>query len=256
MADAEKKPSLLNDHYARRFMDSHGLSVFSRLKHLDASHMCSIVRAKLIDDQLKKILSGDQSTQVVVLGAGFDTKAFRLGGGTWIEIDDPAIIKIKNQELPVSSCTNPLARMAVDFSRDELALALQEICTEKKTVFIIEGVFMYLDESEIKNTLGLLKARFPEHDLLVDLMNEHFIKQYMGKYLRAIGEFNCSFKFHHQNPRGLLKELGYKDLLTASIFDHASELGQFWAPRFLLRILRPKLLSGYTVNWMRQDLCE
>jgi hypothetical protein len=44
---------------------------------------------------------------VVVIGAGFDTRAFRLCGGRWVELDEPALITLKEAHLPARTFTHP-----------------------------------------------------------------------------------------------------------------------------------------------------
>jgi O-methyltransferase involved in polyketide biosynthesis len=43
----------------------------------------------IIDDLLREELVANPNLTVVIIGAGFDTRAFRLQGGTWIELDEP-----------------------------------------------------------------------------------------------------------------------------------------------------------------------
>ena len=55
----------------------------------------------------------------MIICAGFDTRAFRLPGGCWVELDEPALLAPKEAELPARSAPNPRTRVAIEsaFSR-------------------------------------------------------------------------------------------------------------------------------------------
>lgn len=250
MLDADSRNSLLHDHFAHRFMDDHGLKVFSLFKHLNKPNMVSTVRARIIDDHLRKLLAEHKDTQIVLLGAGFDSRAFRIAGGNWLEIDEPAIIAKKNKYLPTSMCPNTLKRIPVDFSNSELNKALGCLDVTKKTLFIVEGVLMYLNEHEIHGMVKQLKHHMREHDLIVDFMNAHFIKRYMKDFLREISRFGCSFSFYHENPSALFKDHGYRTKSVTNIVDRALDLKKIFAPRFLVNAIYPHVIDGYSVNWL------
>ena len=77
-------------------------------------------RTRIIDDWLRDRLLADAELPVIILGAGFDARAFRMPGGQWFELDHPALIALKDEVLPAERAPNPLRRIAVDFAAGRL----------------------------------------------------------------------------------------------------------------------------------------
>ena len=89
-----------------------------------------------------------------MIGAGFDSRAYRIAGGDWLEIDEAAVIDHKNRYLPVDECPNPLKRVAINFAEESLFDVLREHGSPQEYLYIIEGVFMYLEVEEIESLLA------------------------------------------------------------------------------------------------------
>lgn len=106
------------------------------------------------------------TTQVVNLGAGFDTLALRLHARfpqvNFIEIDHPATSGAKANALAErASDASNLHMLAVDFTRQTLEATLGGFSgfeADRPTLYICEGVMAYLTVAEITEMLGILIA--------------------------------------------------------------------------------------------------
>ena len=98
--DAASPAPVLGDHLAARFMTPEAWATFEPFRPLAAPNASNVVRARIIDDLLRTTLQARPDAGVVIIGAGFDTRAFRLPGGRWVELDEPAVIALKDAELP------------------------------------------------------------------------------------------------------------------------------------------------------------
>jgi methyltransferase (TIGR00027 family) len=100
--------------------------------------------------------------QVMILGAGFDTRAFRMPALALCqlyEVDHPATQSVKRErsrDLPLSAAG--LHYVACDFRHTRPLPALLEAGFDPRApcVCIWEGVTMYLDEPSVRNTLAEL----------------------------------------------------------------------------------------------------
>ncbi len=99
--------------------------------------------------------------QVVVLGAGFDTRAYRFAAlmpeVRFFEMDLPATIARK-EEMAKSAFQNlpsTLSYVAIDFNRETIGDALKKVEYREDllTLFIWEGVTYYIDAAAVKGTL-------------------------------------------------------------------------------------------------------
>jgi len=110
-ADATGPRPIANDTYAERFMDDTARAVADRFRSLTRPAATFPVRHRIIDDLLRAELDRDPNLRVVVVGCGFDTRAFRLAGGRWLEFDEPELIVTKEARLPASEAPNELVRV-------------------------------------------------------------------------------------------------------------------------------------------------
>ena len=105
-------------------------------------------------------------TQVVVLGAGFDTICARLLAQypalCCIEVDHPATQRSKLQALGGNAPAQPgLHWLALDLARQDLGQALASCAAfdpKQPTLFIAEGLLMYLTEVQVAGLLRQLSA--------------------------------------------------------------------------------------------------
>lgn len=255
MDDAERTPSLCNDRYARRFMGDEGLRIFEAFRSEKLPNISNIVRCRIIDEFLEREIAAQPATSVITIGAGFDTRPYRLQGGEWYEIDEPQLIGYKDQKLPVGESPNPLRRYAVDFASGSLGERLREVPAQGQVVVVIEGVFMYLEPDAIAATLRVLRERFPRHVLLCDLMSRGFFQGFVARGFHAkIVALGARFTERPVDPAAIFIEHGYRQTDEVPMFRRAWELGVLWQrariPGFVARIMlgRARELSGFGVR--------
>jgi len=121
-----------------------------------------VARERYIDDFLKACL-GKGLDQVVILGAGFDTRAYRIAGiekTQVFEIDHPATQAVKIEKL--KQVINPLPSyvtfLPVDFDTQSLdeRLFANGYNEQGKTLFIWQGVTYFLTSQGVDNTLAFI----------------------------------------------------------------------------------------------------
>lgn len=103
--------------------------------------------------------------QVVIVGAGLDARAYRLpalADATVYEIDHPATQGLKRRRTrDLRPLPERLVHVAVDFAHDSLddALARAGHDPHRPTLFLWEGVTMYLPRPAVRATLDVLRER-------------------------------------------------------------------------------------------------
>jgi O-methyltransferase involved in polyketide biosynthesis len=106
MLDAERPDPVVGDTYARHFMTDDALRMLELFKDEHRPNRSNVVHHRIIDDQIRSRLAADPDRLVVLVGAGFDGRAYRLTGGRWVEVDEPAIIEFK-EERPTGGAVPP-----------------------------------------------------------------------------------------------------------------------------------------------------
>jgi len=254
MMDAESPHSILGDHYAKRFMDEEGLKTFEAFKGFTAPNASNTARHKIIDDLLRDFISKNEDPLILIIGAGFDSRAYRLAGGTWIELDEPPLIQYKNEKLPSSECQNNLTRIPINFATESLLEKLQAIPKHKSVVVVIEGVLMYLSESTINSLLDTLISVFPKHELYCDLMSAKFFRKFSYKIHEKINSLGASFSLLSEDPKTLFTAKGYIFKEKTSTVRKAVEWGTLKMPLFFLRWFFPTLLDGYSIHVFEKNI--
>ena len=120
-----------------------------------------MARKRYIDDKVAE--AADRVEAVVNLGAGFDTRAFRLEAladvPVW-EVDQPQNNDAKRSRLEKLFTEFPphVTLVPIDFDHEDLASVLASLGyrLDKKTFFIWEGVTQYLTEDGIRATFDFL----------------------------------------------------------------------------------------------------
>jgi methyltransferase (TIGR00027 family) len=139
-----------------------------------------LVRKRFIDEKL--LGSAGQVAAIVDLGAGLDTRVYRLAElasvPAW-EVDQPENIAAKRAALESALGALPahVTLVPVDFDREILgdALAHHGYVTGAVTFFILEAVTQYLTEAGIESVFGFLATAAPGSRLAFTYVTKDFI---------------------------------------------------------------------------------
>ena len=245
--DASQSKPVCEDTFAKVFMNEEAQNVWREFKDYLRPNMSNASRHAMIDSQLRDALSIAPHAQVAVVGAGFDTRAFRIKGGKWIELDEPAIIRYKESKLPASEAPNPLTRIAVEFNKDLLTEKLSAYATQATTHIIIEGVFMYLRHEERERLIQDLQKIFPKHIVYCDLMRHTFFERYSKPVHEKIVALGTTFTDLSDQPETLFLSNGYTMASCLSIPLYAAQHGNIGIPSFMVRYFLRTLRDGYRI---------
>src|ERR1044072_8941326 len=89
MQDAHSQRSVCGDRYAEAFMNDDGREILEAFQDETSPNASTVARHRIIDDFLRQELLASPGLGVVLIGAGFDTRAFRLTGGSWGGLAQP-----------------------------------------------------------------------------------------------------------------------------------------------------------------------
>lgn len=247
MQDAEREQPVCGDTYARAFMNEQGLQILEMFKDETRPNTSNVGRHRIIDDLLRQELAANPNLTVVIIGAGFDTRAFRLDGGTWVELDEPQVITYKEERLPASSSDNELHRIPIDFANDSLEQKLASFAGRDPVTVVIEGVLMYLEEAAIDQLLQTLRRLFPQHRLICDLMTRAFFENAASTIHEKLTGMGATFKFAVDNPEEVFTRNGYRQVETIPIVEKSVLLEAGEIPPEVWQTVQPTLPQGYSI---------
>jgi methyltransferase (TIGR00027 family) len=164
------------DHAAVRAL---GLDYDEAMKDVEvvSTVRMMLIRTRFIDEALERAVSGG-ARHVVVLGAGFDSHAYRcqelLEHVRVFEVDRPATQVLKRQRVTETLGGPPgnLTYVPFDFQHDDLAdvLGRHGHDPSQRTFFIMEGVTMYVPEDGVRATLRYVAGHPPGSAIVFDFM--------------------------------------------------------------------------------------
>jgi len=151
----------------------------------------AIARTRLIDDLLEEF--APWVDQIVILGAGFDTRPYRLrclSTRRVFEVDHSDTQKAKRSGLAqvLDSETSGVAFVPVDFETDDLAEVLlgAGFSSEQTTLFLWEGVTQYLSAEAVTATLRVIRhLSRPKSFLLFTYVDESVITDGLANFPEA-----------------------------------------------------------------------
>ena len=167
-----------------------------------------IARTAYFDNLFVNALN-ENIPQIVLLGAGYDTRAYRfakLNNGTKIiELDAPTTQNQKKKCLGKSKIeiSSDVVFNSIDFNRESLKIVLEKAGYDnnKKTLFLWEGVSYYLDPESVDATLELVRnyshnESIIAFDYIISVPTEKLHNYYGAK------ELVQSMAKRHPNERG------------------------------------------------------
>jgi methyltransferase (TIGR00027 family) len=188
------------------------------------------VRTRFIDEALERAVRGCAS-QVIILGAGFDSHAYRcqelLANVRVFEVDRPATQAYKKQRVQVAIGAPPanLTYVPIDFQHEDLAdvLARHGHDQSQRTFFIMEGVTMYVPEEGVRATLRYVGGHPAGSAIVFDFMYRPMVemlknidwarvpdafKPYVQRFLDLIKDEPWVFGIPVGGERTFLNEVG------------------------------------------------
>ena len=179
-ASAREKP-LVSDPWAKELAGEDGEAIAKKVDlYLRDRELWIAVRTAYLDEQVVQ----SPYRQIVILGAGLDTRAARLAkaGVRFFEVDQPASQKVKRERLasldgyPMDAATY----VTCDFEKDDFLdrLAASGFVADQPATILWEGVTVYLHEAAVRATLRrIAQGCHPQTTLLFDYFTKDFVER-------------------------------------------------------------------------------
>jgi len=179
------------------------------------------VRTRFVDDALLAALADPGTTQVVMLGAGLDTRPYRLpvpAGVDWYELDRPEPLAHKASVLAAAGARPGCRRhdVAADLTGDWLApLRAAGLAADRRTAWVAEGLLFYLAGPDVAKLLATAaSAAAPGSTLIADIFGATGLaRPELDAYRRHAKAAGTPPPFGHDDPAALLSEAGWEPTL-------------------------------------------
>lgn len=151
------------------------------LAEKDAAMRSGVIARTIVLDRLTNAyLAAHPGAVVINLACGLDTRCYRIKGYThWYDLDLPETIAVRKKLLPESAAVTQLAMSAMDDWGSRIAE------TDAPALVIIEGLTMYLSESDVQRIFAVIAARFTRATVLVETMNPMVVRRFKEKSIEG-----------------------------------------------------------------------
>jgi methyltransferase (TIGR00027 family) len=216
---------ICNDPLARRLTDPlfyYLIKIFANYgeRRTHGALTFIVCRQRYIDDYLRKCLSKTTS-QVVILGAGLDSRAYRdtATAVRFFEIDHPATQagKIRKLKGIIGKIPPNITFVPVDFESETLDKLLTfGFNRTAKTVFIWEGVTPYLTLQGIDATLAWISTNAASGSSIVfDYKHSSSSKpSFLGSLMSRISGEARTFEIQKESIDRFLKDRGFYNIVN------------------------------------------
>lgn len=147
-----------------------------------AMHSGVIARTLVLDKLTSAYLAQHPGAVVVNIACGLDTRCYRMAGYShWYNLDLPETIAVRQKLLPETGTISQVAMSAME----DWGGCIAE--TDAPVLVIIEGLTMYLTESDVKQIFAVIAARFAHATVLVETMAPLVVKRFKEKSIEGSG---------------------------------------------------------------------
>ena len=156
------------------------------------ARLAGVARTRLIDDVVRECLELGFD-QIVILGVGFDSRAYRLPGLEKVrvfEVDHPSTLTERRSRLarvPIAPARD-VVDVPTDFDQSDVGDVLKEAGLDpgRPTLFILEGVTNYLTAEGVDTLLRVVNSVAPGTRLIFTYVQRNAIEnpdRYAGTWL-------------------------------------------------------------------------
>jgi methyltransferase (TIGR00027 family) len=224
--ETDRPDRLYADPHARALALGAGFDLLSELESASASRpspypadvtrQFNAVRTRFFDDHLLAVTADPGVRQVVLLGAGMDSRASRLDwpeGLDLYEIDRPAVLAAKQRVLDAIEAPPRCARHTVPAALDagwEDGLLAAGYLPDRRSIWLLEGILYYLTEEHAHRTLESVRRLTTSASVVSgDVVNGAFLRSPMTEgMLRIYADWGCPWVYGVDVPEATWREHG------------------------------------------------
>ncbi len=227
--ESARDDALVHDPFAKRLAGDDGRQLLAEAAAQTGQPAAPIiVRTRFFDEALLRA-QADGISQVAILAAGMDARAFRLPwqrGTTVYEVDQPHMIATKDERLGDERPRCRRVAVGVDLADDwPKALQSQGFTPSAATVWLIEGLLQYLHPSDVDRLFARVDAlSAPGSVLLYDVVGKAMLEApFLQPSLDFMAKLGAPWTFGSDTPAALVEDRGWIVTVT-----DAAEPGNRW----------------------------
>lgn len=218
--ESRRDDPLFTDPFAERLAGADGRRLLADAVAATGQSPAEIaIRTRFFDEALLDAQS-DGASQVVILAAGMDARAYRLDwrpDTTVYEVDQPQVIAAKNERMAGAPPRCHRVAVGIDLAEDwPEALLHQGFSSSAKTAWLVEGLLQYIDAGAVDTLFARIEAlSAPGHVLFYNVIGQTLLEapflQSTQEFMRRLG---APWVFGTDTPGALVEGRGWTTVVT------------------------------------------
>ncbi|MGD0877400.1 MAG: SAM-dependent methyltransferase [Anaerolineales bacterium] len=246
--ESEREDHLFEDPWASKLAGIEGAAWAATRTPDSLAPM--ILRIRYFDDFLQRVTREDAIHQVVLMAAGYDTRAYRLtwpAGTIVFELDQPAVLRDKERVLHSSRARPNCERQTLEVDlTDSWDRTLTEAGFKPKepAVWLLEGFLFYIPSGSISHLLDEVNGLSSSGSWLgFDIINSStLVSPYTHSWIEMQEKCGAPWIGTMDDPSSFLTMRGWKTALTQAGAPDANH-GRWHLP------VIPVAMPGMPHNW-------
>lgn len=156
-----------------------------RIKNMLVVHIA--LRARQYDLYSRDFLARHPGGAIVNLGCGLDSRYIRIGGAAsgsaeyhFFDLDLPDVMRVRRRFYQDGERYHQLSFSVLDYRWMDAVLAHGP----RPTLFLAEGLFMYLEPSAVKDLVLTMQQHFPNAELACEMVHRRWVSGFLGSMTR------------------------------------------------------------------------
>lgn len=243
-AEESRRPdALFRDPLAATLSGDRGQKIADSMAEGSAHTRMNVVVRTMIIDEFVQTLVADGIEQVINLGAGLDTRPYRLQlppNVHWIEVDYPKMIEYKSNLLRGEKPTCQLERVGLDLGDRPARQAFFRSIDQggRRTIALTEGVLPYLTPAQVSDFAEDIYQTKSIEGWIADYMSPHVYK-YIQTSARSEKMKKAPFQFFPPEGLDFFKSRGWTPETIRYIPEVARRTGRMVPPPWWIHLIAP-----------------
>lgn len=216
---SESEGRLFSDPYAELLAGAEGAVLRERAIAESGDQPAIAVRTYYMDKKVAEALK-QGVRQIVILAAGMDSRAYRLNfpeSTRIFELDQKEVLRYKDEKLGNIQPHCERKALALDLREEwQSQLVHAGFNTHEQTLWLVEGLLMYLDESQVTALLNRINSLASRRDIMLfDILTRTLLEApHMQMQLNFLASLGAPWKFGVNEPEEFMKKFGWDAVVT------------------------------------------
>lgn len=229
--ESERPDALFRDPFARRLAGERGAAIVRAMPHGARMAWPMIVRTRVIDEIVTRLVNEQGADAVLNLAAGLDARPWRLALPEtlhWYDVDLPAMLEYKRAGIgdarPACRYEALKADLADANARHRLVAAVA--ATHRNVVVLSEGLLIYLEPADVAGLARDLAAPPSLRTWIADLGSPRMLKMVRNTWAARLRRVGAPFRFTPEEGTRFFEPHGWREAEYRSIWTESLRLGR------------------------------